>query len=132
VLRTPLLPFDELRAWSDGLRAPGALGDAERLECPLAQDRAMLRDRLLATWRRPAVREAVYMASPELDAALQSAAPPDKALRGLTAYLARMAGRPTPFGLFAGCRPATGATGRGSSCRRSQPALATPVWTRSC
>lgn len=27
VLRTPLLPFEELVAWSDGVEAPAALGD---------------------------------------------------------------------------------------------------------
>jgi hypothetical protein len=105
-LRSPLLPFDELRAWSDGLRAPAVVDNPPQLEQALGADRAMLADRLLATWQRPEVREAVFLASPELDAALERATPGeslDKARRGLVAYFARMAGRATPFGLFAGC-----------------------------
>jgi thiopeptide-type bacteriocin biosynthesis protein len=105
-LRSPLLPFRDLREWSDGVCAPETGGDAARLELALAADRAMLTRRLLATWRRPAVREAVFLASPELDAALERATPGesgDKALRSLVAYFARMASRATPFGLFAGC-----------------------------
>jgi hypothetical protein len=110
VLRTPLLPFAELRAWGEGLRAPATIGEAERLEVALDADRTMLRERLLAAWRRPAVREAVYLASPELDAALERIAQGDlaeKAIRGLVVYFARMAGRSTPFGLFAGCSTGT-------------------------
>src|SRR4029079_16597226 len=104
--RSPLLPFDELRAWSEGLCAPAAVGDAARLEGALNADRAVLTERLLAIWRRPEVREAVFLASPELDAALERATPGesrDKALRSLVAYVALMASRATPFGLFAGC-----------------------------
>src|SRR5262249_22051999 len=111
VLRTPLLPFDELRGWSEGLRAPAAIGDAARLGTALDADRTVRTERLLGAWRRPAVREAVYVASPELDAALGRIALgriaqgdlAQKAIRGLVAYFARMAGRSTPFGLFAGC-----------------------------
>ena len=63
-LRSPLLAFDELRAWSEGLSAPHLVGDAAALRA----DRAQLTERLLAIWRRPEVREAVFLASPELDA----------------------------------------------------------------
>src|SRR5262245_46848109 len=100
-LRTPLLPFDELLAWSDGLRAPAA-NTAPEIDSALRADRAVLTSRLLAAWARPEVREAVFVASPELDAALERSAQ-EKAQRGLVAYFARMAGRATPFGLFAGC-----------------------------
>src|SRR5436309_33451 len=88
-MRSPLLAFDALRDW-------GAAA---------ATDRQVLSERLMALWRQPAVREAVFLASPELDAALERGAPGDshdKALRGLLAYVSRMAARPTPFGLFAG------------------------------
>lgn len=81
VLRTPLLPFDEL------LR----LGDAAAVE------------RLL---ERADVRDAIALASPSLARALADRAPgtplPGKLLRAAYRYLARMCTRPTPFGLFAG------------------------------
>ena len=48
-LRSPLLPFDDLRAWSDGLCAPAVVGDAARLEAALSADRALLTERLLAS-----------------------------------------------------------------------------------
>src|SRR5438874_11142848 len=89
VLRTPLLPFDEWGAWGGELRAPRALGDPVRLEAALTADRALLTDRLRATWRRPLIREAVFLASPELDAALERSAEraeddgSARALRGL-------------------------------------------------
>lgn len=88
VLRTPLLSFDEALAWTDG-----------------SSDRDTLRKRLLETWQRPEVREAVFLASPDLDAALArsaESATPDKQLLSLSAYFARMTSRATPFGLFAG------------------------------
>jgi class I lanthipeptide synthase len=111
-LRTPLLAFDELRALSDGLQAPsiGEDADADQLERALAADRGVLGERLRTTWRQPHVREAVFVASPELDAALErspSGGPADHASRSLAAYVARMAGRATPFGLFAGCSTGT-------------------------
>src|SRR6266498_3130259 len=48
VLRTPLLPFEEMAAWSDGLEAVGSLGDPQGLEAAIERDRARLRARLLA------------------------------------------------------------------------------------
>ncbi len=109
VLRTPLLPLDELRAWSDGLVAPAAAASAD-LEAAFAADRAELIERLRAAWQRPEIREAVFLASPELHAALMRAErSPDsteaaaRALRSFVAYFTRMAARSTPFGLFAGC-----------------------------
>jgi hypothetical protein len=108
VLRTPLLPFDELEAWSAGLAAPVARSDREGLEAAWRADRALLEERLRGAWARPEVREAVFLASPELCAALDRWAGGDsgdsgKAVRGFVSYFARMAGRATPFGLFAGC-----------------------------
>src|SRR5438034_6488757 len=65
VLRTPLLPFDELLAWSDALEAPAVTSDQT-----LATDRANLRARLAAIVARAEVREAIFVASPSLDEAL--------------------------------------------------------------
>src|SRR5262245_41993525 len=96
VLRSPLLPFDALQAWSSN-----------------AGDRAELESRLWSVWRQPAVREAVFLASPELDFALTRAETTanreatQRALRSFVAYFERMCARATPFGLFAGCSVGT-------------------------
>jgi thiopeptide-type bacteriocin biosynthesis protein len=101
--RTPLLPFDELTTFSDGLQGPH--GD----EAALAADVAMLRERLRALVARPEVREALFLASPSLDESLPAWLEQPESERGqrvektLVRYFARMASRPTPFGLFAGC-----------------------------
>lgn len=109
VLRTPLLPWDELAAWSEGLGAPAAVGDPERLAAAIAADRDLLRARLRVAIDRPEVREALYVASPDLVSAVRHwlRRPEDKrgqrVERALVRYFSRMAGRATPFGLFAGC-----------------------------
>jgi thiopeptide-type bacteriocin biosynthesis protein len=106
VLRTPLLPVDELAAWSEGLCAPAA-GEAE-LAAALEADRRALRSRLAAVVARPEVREALFVASPSLDESIPRwLAEPEsergqKVERALVRYFVRMAGRPTPYGLFAG------------------------------
>jgi Lantibiotic dehydratase, N terminus len=122
VLRSPLLPFDALQAWSSA-----------------ATDRAELPQRLWPAWREPAVREAVFLASPELDAALarvstavDTGANKDaahRALRSFVAYFERMCARATPFGLFAGC--SVGTFGRSSQLTLPQrrSTSATRVWT---
>lgn len=83
VLRTPILPFDLLGRWAE---AP--------------DKRAVLR----ALVADPAVREALYVASPELDAQIDAwvAAPADHIAveRALVRYVTRMSARSTPFGLF--------------------------------
>lgn len=107
VLRTPLLPVDELVAWGEGLEAPGA--SAGELANALARDRARLRERLRAMVARPEVREALFIASPSLEASIADWLADAEGERGrkveraLVRYLQRMAGRATPFGLFAGC-----------------------------
>ncbi|MFY9823701.1 MAG: lantibiotic dehydratase, partial [Thermoanaerobaculia bacterium] len=109
--RTPLLPYEELEAFSADLAAPAALGnpDPTVLEAALATDRERLRARLAALAARPEVLEAVYLASPSLydSLALWQAAPDSKkgarAERALLRYVYRMAARATPFGLFSGC-----------------------------
>jgi lantibiotic biosynthesis protein len=91
VLRTPFYPL----AFFDCCR---------RVDAPTP-------DELIAIYRRPEVREALLLASPNLFDKLE------KFLRGelddkkeieklhyaIMRYLIRMASRPTPFGLFAGC-----------------------------
>ena len=107
--RTPLLPFEELEAFGEGLEAPAAAGDPERLESALAADRERLRARLRALADRPEVLEAVFLASPSLHESLSLwRAQPDskkgqRAERALVRYLYRMTARATPFGLFSGC-----------------------------
>jgi thiopeptide-type bacteriocin biosynthesis protein len=107
--RTPLLPFEELEAWSEGLEAPSTLENLERLEQALEADRARLRARLAELAARPEVLEAVFLASPSLyeSLALWRTQPDSKkgqrAERALVRYIYRMAARATPFGLFSGC-----------------------------
>ena len=91
-LRTPLLPFGELLGWAEGA----------------VQDREVLRARLREIVARPEVREAIFVSSPSLEALIDAwAADPDtprnaECERALVRFVARMCGRPTPFGLFAG------------------------------
>jgi thiopeptide-type bacteriocin biosynthesis protein len=110
-LRTPLLPISEFLDWGRDLAAAGAAeGD---LEAALAADRERLRARLRELIARPEVREALFIASPDLDSALAAwEADPQsengaRAERSLVRYLARMCTRSTPFGLFAGCSVGT-------------------------
>ena len=81
VLRAPVLPFAAL----------------EHLDL-----RALLAD--------PGIREALFIASPELSAALDAGSTDPGILRAALRYVSRMAFRPTPFGLFSGV-----ATGRFST-----------------
>ena len=106
VLRTPALPFDVLPRW-------GAAGDETRA-----------RDELRRWIVDPAIREAVFVASPDLDAAVAAwlerpDAPDARSVeRALVRYLSRMAGRATPFGLFAGVAVgAVGAVGAATELR---------------
>jgi thiopeptide-type bacteriocin biosynthesis protein len=113
VLRTPLLPFEEMAAWSEGLEAIGSLGDPRRLEAALERDRDRLRDRLRALVARPEVREAIFVASPSLDETLDVWQKEPDSKRGrklepaVVSYVGRAATRATPFGLFAGCTTGT-------------------------
>ncbi len=106
VMRTPLLPHDVLAAFGDALEAPTTT-DPSRLADALAADRARLRGRLREIVARPEVREAIFLASPGLEASLGVWERDPEGRRGrqieraLFCYVARMAGRPTPFGLFA-------------------------------
>ena len=108
VLRTPLLPVETLLDWSSGLSARLSYDRGESLAAALVTDRALLRSRLAKLLEHPEIREAIFVASPSLDEALEHwFRNPDseKGQRvewGLVRYLCRMASRPTPFGLFAG------------------------------
>jgi class I lanthipeptide synthase len=82
VLRTPVLPFHVLARWTG-------------------------RETLRQLVEDPTIREALYVASPELDAQIAAwQREPDSAQssgveRALVRYVSRMASRCTPFGLFA-------------------------------
>jgi hypothetical protein len=108
VLRTPLLPVETLRDWSSGLNARLIYYRCLSLAAALATERTLLRSRLAKLLENPEIREAIFVASPSLDEALDHwFRNPDgeKGQRvewGLVRYLCRMASRPTPFGLFAG------------------------------
>ena len=110
-LRTPLLPVEEWRAWGDRLVAPQA--DAAELEAALKVDRQHLRDQLCAVFARADVREALFLASPDLDEAFDVWRREPESKKGqrveaaLVRYFARMTGRATPFGLFAGASVGT-------------------------
>ncbi len=95
VLRTPLLPAQTLLDWSE------------------AGDSPALRARLAEIVDEPHVREALFIASPELEGSIPVwQADPEstrgrKIERALVKYFARMSTRPTPFGLFAGTTTGT-------------------------
>lgn len=105
VLRTPLLPIDEWRAWGEGLSAASGSYDADAL----AADRALLRRRLHDLVARSEVREALLLSSPSLEEAIPvwerdpAGHRGQKVERALIRYFGRMCTRATPYGLFAGC-----------------------------
>src|SRR5262245_1347778 len=115
VLRTPLLPFDEFTKWSKGLETTAGLDDLERCQDAYAADRELLRKRLRRIFARPDVREALFLASPNIIERYHLwIDDPDgersrKIEHVLVRYFSRMTGRATPFGLFAGV--STGITG---------------------
>jgi thiopeptide-type bacteriocin biosynthesis protein len=94
VLRTPLLPLAEFLAWGDSVAVSAA-------------DRDGLRERLRALVAEPAIRDALFVASPDLEEYLDHWLSDPHSKRGarvegaLVRYFARMCSRPTPFGLFA-------------------------------
>ncbi|MEO8337432.1 MAG: lantibiotic dehydratase family protein, partial [bacterium] len=112
MLRTPLLPFDDLRRWTGTLAVAAVLDrrDAsdEELERAIAEDRARLRAGIAERLESPVILDAIHVASPDLESALHYwRSDPDgdrgrRVERSLVRYLSRMASRPTPFGLFAG------------------------------
>ena len=113
VLRTPLLPFDEVLKWGNNLESPSIPSDSSLLEPALAADRVRLRARLKEIVNRKEIREAIFLASPDLIESItawEEAPESDRGQRverALVRYFMRMAGRPMPFGLFAGCSVGT-------------------------
>lgn len=116
IVRTPLFPLDDLAAISQGLQAfesvpdigSGTSGGGDPVDAAVAADRALLRARIAAFLERPEAREALFVASPSLEAALHAwhadpgSARGAKVERAVVRFLARMSGRATPFGLLAG------------------------------
>ena len=106
--RTPLLPYAELAAWSNGLSAAQAWEDPTGLADAYQEDRRLLRTRLQELVNRPEIREALFVASPDLvDSLPRWVKEPDsekgqRTEMALVRYFNRMCHRPTPFGLFAG------------------------------
>ena len=88
------------------LAAPRAGGD--RLEAAVARDRETQRARLRTLVSSREFRDALFVASPDLDEAFDTwIADPEsergqRVERALVKYVSRAAGRATPFGLFAG------------------------------
>ena len=74
----------------------------------LERDRELLRGGLRRLVERPDVREAIFVSSPALEELIDAWAVEPESARGkqceraLVRYFARMTGRPTPFGIFAG------------------------------
>ena len=133
-LRTPLLPARLADAWgvpprsaiAAKLEEDAKVGGAETggdLAAAIDEDRAHARAALLAWLDDRVAREALFLASPDLDASLPAwRASPDsergqRIERSLGRYFLRMSGRATPFGLFSCCT--TGVLGDATQVRLS-------------
>ncbi len=113
VLRTPLLPLDLFLNWS-GL----PVNDSSRyleIQGNFEQQAQSLSERLKKILNRREIREAIFLASSEVESALSAwlsdnaGVHTDKIQHTLIKYFTRMCARATPYGLFAGC--ATGIIG---------------------
>lgn len=108
MLRTPTFPWDEIEKWAQGLLACSAIEEGADVEAALNLDTATLRNRLRQIVSRPEMRAALYVASPGLNSRLgpwlygDESAVALKVESAIVRYFMRMAGRATPFGLFAG------------------------------
>jgi thiopeptide-type bacteriocin biosynthesis protein len=112
VLRTPFLPIDDFEKFGASLEACRLVDDAaspDEEEGAWRRDIAVLRERLGLWLESPAIRQALLIASPSLDASISHwKHDPDskkgrQTERAIIRYFLRMTGRATPFGLFAGC-----------------------------
>jgi thiopeptide-type bacteriocin biosynthesis protein len=107
VMRTPALSWSVIEEWSRGLSATRTLAAGGDVDSALRTDIALLRDRLRSIVKRSAVQRALYIASPDLFARIGpwiDGDDTDEACRvepAIVRYVMRMAGRATPFGLFA-------------------------------
>ena len=111
VLRTPLLPFDELLRWSEcqNFDSSGLTTQPIELnEHVWRSETAKARAFLMTLMDLPTIRQALYFASPSLEKSIEGwkCDPEGKkgsqTERALARYFARMAARATPFGLFSG------------------------------
>src|SRR5262249_53999461 len=93
---------------SEGLEAKAAREDQAHLDSALSADRLCLRERLRAIVARPLIRDALFVASPDLDESLEVWLNEPESERGsrieraIVRYFSRMSARATPFGFFAG------------------------------
>src|SRR5262245_51335794 len=107
VMRAPALPFGEFLQWGQDLQSASSSNDPTALSKSLIADRALLRDRLRAMVAKPEIRDAIFVASPDLDEYLNHWFGEPESKRGarvegaVVRYFSRMCGRSTPFGLFA-------------------------------
>ncbi len=112
-LRTPLLPLAEWIEWGEGLEAVSVFDNRASFAQAYKSDVAKLRERLLKIVTRPEIHDALFVASPNLNDRFSSWENEPDSERGrklehvLVRYFARMCGRATPFGLFAGCSVGT-------------------------
>jgi thiopeptide-type bacteriocin biosynthesis protein len=95
---------------SRSLESPSLVHDPAALESAITRDcDTSIADLRAIVQADPAVREAFFVASSSLDAALDAwlADPASSRAKGVTTivlrYVSRMAARSTPFGLFSGC-----------------------------
>jgi hypothetical protein len=108
VLRTPALPWDAIEKWCSGLSAARTLKEGGDTASALQADVGLLRNRLRSIVQLPPVQSALYVASPDLCAHMSPWLDGDETEKGcrvepaVVRYIMRMAGRATPFGLFAG------------------------------
>lgn len=111
VLRTPLLPFEELMLWGDGLKCSAAYKVSQNgpvFSEAWVKDVNVLRERLRNVIDRPEVSHALFVGSHALQSGIDHwKRNPDskkglQAERAVVRYFERMASRPTPFGTFAG------------------------------
>src|SRR5689334_18236105 len=108
-IRTPLLPLEVMRSWGRLEGAPQApVPGANGSDAPSVTAEEQIRKRLRGLFEAPDLRDAIFIASPAIEEALRrDGATTDRDKRdrldaSLTKYLMRMAGRCTPFGVFAG------------------------------
>src|SRR5947209_8460152 len=72
VFRTPLLPLERLAGLSTDLMAAAALASDGDLESAIEHDYQLVAERLRTCVSEPAIREALFIASPSLDSAIRS------------------------------------------------------------
>ncbi len=107
--RTGLLPFQEFLDWAGQLQSATLWKqEGEEFKETFEAERKQLQEKLRQLLERKEIREAVFIASPNLDEGLQrwlrepESEKGKRAEEALVRYFARMSGRSTPFGLFAG------------------------------